>query len=155
MGTRGPLPRRDSKNSRMGRNTLYRIRPAAPVCNVAPPDNVARDPAALRFWQEHAPQLIAAKRLRPEHAVTFGVVCQLAADCQALAERITAEGAVVSTGRGMKAHPACRLLRDARRDFFTFAGQFGLTAVTDARLPAEPPNEPPDELAVFLASPAG
>lgn len=92
MGTRGPLPRRDSKNLRMGQNTLYRPRPAAPVCDVAAPDNVARDPATLRFWREHAPQLIAAKRLRPEHAVTFGVVCQLAADCQPLAERITAEG---------------------------------------------------------------
>jgi phage terminase small subunit len=153
MGTRGPVPRRDSKNSRMRRNTAYRVGPARDAGAVEPPDDVRRDRVALAFWHAHAPALVAAKRLRPEHAATFAVVCHVAAECQALAERVAAEGPVVSTGRSVKANPAVRLLRDARRDLFTFAGQFGLTAVSDARLPSEPPDEPPDALDVFLATP--
>lgn len=140
MGTHGPLPRRDSTESKRGRNTMYRKRPAGPAGTVEPPDDVKRDPVALAFWHAHAPALVAAKRLRPEHATTFGVVCSVAAEVRALADRVAAEGPVVSTGRSMKANPAVRLLRDARRDLFQFASSFGLTAVADARLPQEPPE---------------
>jgi phage terminase small subunit len=142
MGRHGPLPRRGSSESKRGRNTFYRKGPARPAGAVEPPDDVARDPVALAFWHAHAPALVAARRLRPEHAATFAVVCHVAAECQALAARVAAEGPVVNTGRSVKANPACRLLRDARRDLFTFASAFGLTTVADARLPAEP--EPDD-----------
>jgi P27 family predicted phage terminase small subunit len=140
MGRHGPLPKRDSSESKRGRNTLYRKGPARDVVAVEPPDDVKRDAVALAFWREHAPLLVAAKRLRPEHAATFAVVCHVAAEVRALAERVAAEGPIVSTSRSVKPHPAVRMLRDARRDLFQFASAFGLTAVADARLPQEPPE---------------
>jgi P27 family predicted phage terminase small subunit len=140
MGRHGPLPRRDSSESKRGRNTYFRKGATPPAGTVEPPDDVKRDSAAFAFWQEHVPPLVAAKRLRPEHAAVFAVVCHVAAEVRSLAERVAAEGPVVSTGRSMKANPAVRLLRDARRDLFQFASAFGLTAVSDARLPQEPPE---------------
>jgi phage terminase small subunit len=75
----------------------------------------------------------------------------VAAECYALADRVAAEGPVVSTGRSVKANPAVRLLRDARRDLFQFASAFGLTALSDARLPVEPAaDDEPNTLAQFL-----
>ena len=91
MGRYGPLPHRGSSESKRGRNTFYRKGPARDAVAVAPPDDVKRDPAALAFWEAHAPALVAAKRLRPEHAHTFAVVCHVAAECQALAARVAAE----------------------------------------------------------------
>ena len=149
MGLHGPLPRPGSGESRRGRNTLYRKGQARTAGNVVPPADVASNPTALAFWHAHVPALVASKRLRPEHAATFGVVCSVWAECQALAARVAAEGPVVNTGRSVKANPACRLLRDARRDLFTFASAFGLTTMADARLPAEPP--PPSDDDALLA----
>lgn len=146
MGTHGPLPRRGSSESKRGRNTYFRKGPARDAVAVEPPDDVRADPAAFDFWHRHAPALVAAKRLRPEHAATFGVVCHVWAECQALAARVAAEGPVVSTGRSVKANPAVRLLRDARRDLFQFASAFGLTTVADARLPHEPEPDRGDML---------
>lgn len=150
MGVHGPLPRRGSSESKRGRNTYFRKGPKRPDVAVEPPDDVVREPAALAFWNAHAPALVAAKRLRPEHAATFGVVCHVAAECKALAARLAAEGPVVSTGRSVKPHPLFRLLRDARRDLFAFAGAFGLTAVADARLPVEPADDEDDAEAQLL-----
>jgi phage terminase small subunit len=129
---------------------MHRKGPAHDTGTVSPPDFIVGDAVALAFWNEHTPQLVAGKRLRPEHAATFGVVCQVASECQALAERVAREGAVLNTGRGTRANPACRLLRDARRDLFAFARDFGLTIMSDARLPAEHVEEPPNELDEFL-----
>lgn len=152
MGSRGPIARPDSSESRRGRNTRYRKAPAPKPVGVAPPAFVAANPVALAFWNEHAPTLTEAKRLRPEHAATFGVVCEMFAECRSLAERVKAEGAVVSTGRGTRANPACKLLRDARRDLFAAARDFGLTALSDARLPIDPSSErEPNQLDAFLS----
>lgn len=154
MGLHGPLPKPGSTESQRGRNTLRRKGPPRADVAVPPPAGVARDPAALAFWEAHVPALVAAKRLRPEHAATFAVVCHVASECESLAARVAAEGPVVSTGRSVKANPACRLLRDARRDLFQFAAQFGLTTMADARLPAEPEKANDDDalLAAFMAT---
>ena len=151
MGKRGPLPRADSTETARGRNTFARKGRARQGSDVSPPDFVAADPAALAFWKSHAPLLVAAKRLRPEHAETFGLLCVLASECRALAAQVAAEGAVIGTARGTRANPACRLLRDARRDLFAFSRDFGLTSMSDARLPAEQPADAPNELDAFLS----
>jgi phage terminase small subunit len=153
MGSRGPVARPDSSESRRGRNTRFRKGAAPEPAAVKPPVFVKSNPAALAFWREHAPALIASRRLRPEHAVTFGTLAEMAAECRALAERVAAEGVVVETPRGTRANPACRLLRDARRDLFAAARDFGLTALSDARLPIDPvDNGKPDALDEFLTS---
>jgi phage terminase small subunit len=136
MGSRGPLPRRDSSESRRGRNT-YRARPVRLAVDVSPPPNVAADPVALAFWREHADTLVAAGRLRPEFADTFGVLAVMVAECRAMTDRMNAQGILLPTRRGGRANPLCRLVRDWRRDIVALAREFGLTPITDARMPVE------------------
>lgn len=144
MGSRGPLPRRDSTESRRGRNT-YRRRRARQAVDVSPPPAVERDPVALAYWHEHADRLVAAGRLCPEFADTFGLLAVMSAECQAFADRLTAEGVIVSTPRGARANPVAYLLRDWRRDLLALAREFGLTPSSDARLPVEESEAVDDE----------
>lgn len=143
MGTRGPLPNPGSSETRRGRNTLYRKPAGSPVKQqVKPPEFVRMKPAALAFWRQHAPALIAAKRLQPLQAETFGILCEMAADVRMLSDAVAAEGLLIQTTRGHRANPKIGLLRDARRDLLAAARGFGLDAVSDARLPVEPPPGP-------------
>ena len=144
MGSRGPIPNPNSSESKRGRNTLYRKQKASPgkAQRVEPPAFVARKPSALAFWKKHAPALIAAKRLQPLQADTFGILCEMAGDVRLLSESVDAEGLLIETPRGPRANPKVGLLRDARRDLLAAARGFGLDAASDARLPAEPPPEP-------------
>jgi phage terminase small subunit len=105
---------------------------------VPPPPAVERDPVALAYWHEHADRLVASGRLRPEFADTFGLLAVMTAECRKLAERLAAEGVVVSTPRGARANPVAYLLRDWRRDLLVLAREFGLTPASDARVPADP-----------------
>ena len=139
MGSRGPLPRRDSSESRRGRNT-YRARPVRLAVDVLPPPNVAAAPVALAFWREHAGTLIAAGRLRPEFADTFGLLAVMVAECRAMTDRVAAEGVLLPTRRGSRPNPLCRMIRDRRRDIVALLREFGLTPVSDARLPANTPE---------------
>ena len=136
MGSRGPLPRRDSSESRRGRNT-YRARPVRPAVDVSPPPNVAANPVALAFWREHADKLVAAGRLRPEFADTFGLLAVMVAECRAMTDRMNAEGILLPTRRGGRANPLCRVVRDWRRDIVALAREFGMTPASNARLPVE------------------
>ena len=135
MGSRGPLPRRDSSESRRGRNT-YRARPVRLAVDVSPPPDVAADPVALAFWHEHAGTLVAAGRLRPEFADTL-LLAVMVAECRAMTDRMNAEGILLPTRRGGRANPLCRVVRDWRRDIVALSREFGLTPITDARLPVE------------------
>jgi phage terminase small subunit len=139
MGSRGPLPRRDSSESRRGRNT-YRARPVRLAVDVSPPPTVAADPVALTFWHEHADKLVAAGRLRPEFADTFGLLAVMVAECRAMTDRMNTEGILLPTRRGSRPNPLCRMIRDRRRDIVTLLREFGLTPVSDARLPANTPE---------------
>lgn len=136
MGTRGPLPRRDSTESRRGRNT-YRARPVRVPVEVPPPTDVAANPFALAFWHEHADTLIASGRLRPEFAHTFGLLAVMIAECREMTDRLKAEGALLPTRRGSRPNPLCRMIRDRRRDIVTLLREFGLTPISDARMPVE------------------
>lgn len=151
MGSRGPLPQPGSSESARGRNTLRRKGPARRAKPVQMPPAVKACAPAAAFWKLHAATLIASRRLRPELAHTFGLLCLLAADCDRYAASLAEEGDIVTTERGPQAHPAARLLRDARRDYVALARDFGLTAASDARIPAEADDEKqadPDEIAL-------
>jgi len=107
---------------------------------VSPPPNVAANPVALAFWHEHADKLVAAGRLRPEFADTFGLLAVMVAECRAMTDRMNAEGILLPTRRGSRPNPLCRMIRDRRRDIVTLLREFGLTPVSDARLPANTPE---------------
>jgi phage terminase small subunit len=104
---------------------------------VPPPPNVAADPVALAFWHEHADTLVAAGRLRPEFADTFGLLAVMVAECRAMTDRMNVEGILLPTRRGGRANPLCRVVRDWRRDIVALAREFGMTPASDARLPVE------------------
>lgn len=144
MGSRGPLPRRDSTESRRGRNT-YRARPVRLAVDVSPPPDVAANPVALAFWREHADTLVAAGRLRPEFADTFGLLAVMVAECRSMTDRMNAEGILLPTRRAGRANPLCRLVRDWRRDIVALTREFGLTPIADARMPAEEAEAVVDE----------
>lgn len=144
MGTRGPLPRRDSSESRRGRNT-YRARSVRLPVEVLPPADVAANPLALAFWHEHADKLIATGRLRPEFAQTFGLLAVMIAECRDMTDRVKTEGALLPTRRGSRPNPLCRMLRDRRRDIVTLLREFGLTPASDARVPSHEPEGTDDD----------
>jgi P27 family predicted phage terminase small subunit len=129
-----------------GRNTRYRKPGASPgdPAAVEPPDFIRGNARALDFWQRHAPTLSRAGRLKPEQAATFGLVCEMAGEVRQLSEAVAAEGLTIEGPRGPRANPKVRMLGTARRDLLAAARGFGLDAMSDARLPVEPPET--DEL---------
>ena len=152
MGSRGPIPRPGSHDSKRGRNTLHRKPSADKFDKVTMPAYLKGNSVAAAYWKRHAPDLIAAKRLQPLQAELFGTICEMAADVRRLTAAVCKEGDVIDGQRGPMANPKVRLLRDARRDLLSAARGFGLDAASDARLPVEPPQEAPedDPLAKFL-----
>jgi len=137
MGTRGPRPQPGSSESIRGRNTLSR-RPRPPAeALVVEPEHVAARALASVFWHDHAGALIASGRLRPELVESFAILCHLFADCRQLATQLAEEGWITATDKGQAASPVARLLRDARRDYLTYAKEFGMTAAADSRLPQD------------------
>jgi P27 family predicted phage terminase small subunit len=154
MGRRGPIPDPRSERSKTGRNSRAPRGPRSTGDAPTPPASIEHDAQALAFWDRHAPQLAAAGRLRPEQAETFAILCQLHADCVALAKQVAAEGWITATDKGQAPSPVARLLRDARRDFVALARDFGLTAAAEARLPQDPNDagEEDDSEAALLRS---
>lgn len=140
MGSRGPIPRPDSRDSRRGVNTRHR-KPSADKGHVAMPAYLKRDKVAVAYWNQHAPDLMEAKRLQPLQAEMFATICEMASDVRRLTDAVRKEGDVIDGQRGPMANPKVRLLRDARRDLLAAARGFGLDAASDARLPVEPPQE--------------
>ena len=141
MGRRGPIPNPSSGESKRGRNTLKRKGAPQKQVSVESPKFLKAKPLALEFWDRHAPDLIAAKRLQPLQAELFGTICEMAAEVRELTNDVSSEGYVVEGRRGQEPNPKVRLLRDARRDLLAAARGFGLDAASDARLPAEPLEE--------------
>jgi hypothetical protein len=152
MGRRGPIPRADSSETLRGRNTFHRATPSPEPVPVAPPAIVQADEVALRFWNEHAATLIEGRRIRPEQAQSFGLLCQLHSEIVLLTASVTGNGHVIDTPKGPVLNPAAKMLRDARRDFVSLAKEFGMTAASEARMPKEPPanvDEDEAELRAF------
>jgi P27 family predicted phage terminase small subunit len=138
MGTRGRKPSPGSVRSARGEYRGRQAKGVAPA--VTPPAKLLKRPAAVAFWQDKAPPLIADGRLNTQNLDSFVMLCQYHADeldCEAMLE---AEGLVIKTSKGMISHPATMLLARARRDFLRMALEFGLTPASYARLPAEKSN---------------
>ena len=142
MGRRGPAPRPDSKNTAMQRNTFHRktALPDVTPGEVAMPSVVKRDTMARNFWKDHAGMLINQKRLRPESAATFGLLCTLYADEQRLRAKIDEEGWTLDSPKGPIQNPTAAQLHRVRSQYIALAKEFGLTAAAEARIPVEAPS---------------
>ena len=141
MGSRGPVPRADSRDSKYRQNTRYRKPSKAGAGEAKPPPFLKGNAEAMAYWKRHAPDLIEAKRLAPVHADLFGTICEMAADVRRLTAQVAHEGDVIDGLRGPMANPRVKILRDARRDLLSAARGFGLDAASDARLPVDPPDD--------------
>ena len=141
MGTRGPAPKPGSSESLRGRNTLQRKKKAPPASPVSMPPSVKADPVAAAYWKANAPGLIKAKRLRPDLAEAFALLCVLTSEMKSIGEELLEEGRVLQSDKGVAlANPLVKILRDTRRDWLTLARDFGLTAASDARIPQDAPD---------------
>jgi hypothetical protein len=145
MGRRGPQPDPNSKRTRDTVKQAIALGLASTVATTtnknanpptAPADITGRKVAAA-FWNAHAASLAAAGRLCDDNAEGFAIVAHLYADCRELATQLAAEGWITATDKGQAASPVARLLRDARRDFLTFAREYGLTPAAQTRFPPE------------------
>ena len=134
MGKRGRKPSPGSIRYQRGE---YRgAQPRMDTSSVSPPPRIHHRPAAMTFWIDHAPALIADGRLNPLNVDSFTILCQYHADehdCQVIVDQ---QGSIIKTPRGVQEHPAERLKNRARRDFLRMAQEFGLTPASYARLPA-------------------
>jgi P27 family predicted phage terminase small subunit len=140
MGSRGPVPKADSFDTKHGRNTYHRKTPPLPAVDpseVVPPKAVKGDRLALAFWKSHVPRLIAQKMLRPEQSESFGMLCQYHSEILTLKARVDEEGPVIETKQGPVISPAARLLQQTRKDWQKLANDFGLTPAAEARIPKE------------------
>jgi hypothetical protein len=151
MGRRGPVPKPGSFDTIHGRNAYHRAAPSPEPVPIDPPALVSTDGVALRFWNAHAGTLIEARRLRPEQAQSFGLLCQLHSEIVLLTASVAGSGHVIDTQKGRMPNPAAKMLRDARRDFVALAKEFGMTAASEARIPHEPPAEVNDDEAELRA----
>jgi len=146
MGRRGRHPDPNSKRSQaalaraaaIGKNHgSSQTQQTQPTQCPDSPEDVAARPVALAFWDAHAASLAAAGRLRADNVEGLALVAHLYADCRELAQQLAAEGWITATDKGQAASPIARLLRDARRDFLTFAREYGLTPAAETRFPPE------------------
>ena len=145
MGRRGPPPDPNSKRTRDTLKQAVALGVASRATTAAttdaktpkPPADVAGRKVAAAFWKAHAASLAAAGRLCDDNAEGFAIVAHLYADCRELATQLAAEGWITATDKGQAASPVARLLRDARRDFLTFAREYGLTPAAQTRFPPE------------------
>jgi P27 family predicted phage terminase small subunit len=149
MGSRGPLPLPGSSETARGRNT-YQI-PSPPDAAVSPPGWLEGE--ALDYWLRTAPLLVTSGRLRACMTTAYGILCEIASDCERLSCEVAVEGSVVESPRGVKPNPKVRLLRDARRDFLSYSKAFGLDPASSARIPTSSAEDSePDALEVYIAS---
>lgn len=140
-----------SPDSVRAQRGAYRGRqPRLDGSTVTPPAHMMGKPAAVAFWNDKAPPLLADGRLNSQNVDSFVLLCQYHAEALEHQAKIDAEGTVIKTTKGMVPHPATMLLSRARRDFLRVAQDFGLTPVSYARLPAEKKTAQEDAEAALL-----
>ena len=155
MARFGKIPRPDSIETARGGNTYHRKPPIVrkgKAPRVTPPADILKVPAAVAFWHEHAGVLTETGRLKPGMEATFAMLCHVHADCVRLRDQLDSEGSIIPSARGIPMpHPAATQLHRARGLFIKLAGEFGLTSMSDARIPHEverPSANPLDEFLI-------
>ena len=152
MGTRGPLPKPGSSESLRGRNTLHRKTKTPKPSAMTMPATVKADRVAAAWWKANAPALIKARRLRPELAEAFGMLCILKSEMDSAAAALALEEMTRTNEKGSFPHALVKIVRDKRRDWLALARDFGMTAASDARIPQDAPDaeETPEDAALRL-----
>ena len=138
MPGRGPQPTPGSQSYARGKHRGRQSKESPP--GMTPPARLLKRPAAIAFWKDKAPPLIADGRLNVQNVDAFVMLCQYHADEQDCEAILESDGVIIKTSKGVVSHPATMLLARARRDFLRAAMEFGLTPASYARLPAEKSN---------------
>lgn len=117
------------------------------------PASVKADPVASAYWKANAPGLIKSRRLRPDLAEGFAMLCVLTSEMHSIAAELLEQGRVIQSDKGVAlANPNVKILKDTRQQWLSVARDYGLTAASDARLPMDAPDaeESEDDKAVRL-----
>lgn len=93
---------------------------------------------AIEFWLHISPLLSGMQVLIKEDVDALAQMCELDAEIKELRIQIKCEGRTYETqgasGKMIKAHPAVRMLSDARRQFLVHLTHFGLTPAARSKV---------------------
>lgn len=135
MRGRKPLP--DAIAKMRGTKRRPHLRGRKIVLPIASPDmpaSIRSDEDALECWKRMTKQLKELKVLtRADQFALEGLCLAYSRACQA--DRIVAEhGLIVKTFKGVGPNPAIKISKDAWSELRRFAGEFGLTPSSRARV---------------------
>jgi P27 family predicted phage terminase small subunit len=118
------------------------------MCGVAP---AWLSKEAKAEWARCAPLLNERKTLTAADLGSFEAYCLAAGQVRQMERLIQKDGHVITTARGMRAHPALRIQADAMNRARLLAGELGLTPVSRKRPNIrDDGNEDPDSSALGL-----
>jgi P27 family predicted phage terminase small subunit len=113
---------------------------------VPPPANMSE--RAKAEWKRLMPVVIALGTMSRCDLRAFQLLCETLATATEAAELVAKQGMTIPTGSGgRKAHPALRVLADARRHAGTQLESFGLTPKGRQSVDVLPANSPGRDLA--------
>lgn len=145
-------PRKPTKVKKLqGTLRKHRIRDEwePPVGAPPMPEHFGAD--ARRQWRLVMPVLLQAGLITTTDASTLEAFCEAYQEWKDAARIIAKEGQLVEVPPyGQKAHPAVKILNDARAQCMSYAQRFGLDPASRSRIAAPPAKETKDETKDFL-----
>lgn len=144
-------PRKPTKiKALQGTLRKSRIRPEWEPPTGAPPMPEHFGADARRQWQLVLPVLLSAGLVTTTDASTLEAFCEAYQDWKSAAKLVAKEGQIIDTPFGQKAHPAVKVLNDARAQCMSYAQRFGLDPASRSRIQVPKPKETKDETKDFL-----
>lgn len=156
MRGRKPLPDAIAKMRGTKRRPHLRGRKIVlPIASPDMPESIRKDADAYECWKRMTKQLKELKVLtRADQFALEGLCLAYARACQA--DRIVAEhGLIVKTFKGVGPNPAIKISKDSWSELRRFAGEFGLTPSSRARVrPVDAEQNATEEKASGKTTPA-
>ena len=142
MGSRGPMPDKNSSESARGRNTnarrLHRDGTATPPkCPGDLPES------AKKFWRTHSKSLHAKGYLEPEDIPAFHRMSCAWSQLLELDRIIQRDGLTSTSSTGVcRANPAAAMQTSCEKTFLSLAIQFGMSPSSRQRVPVAEDEKP-------------
>lgn len=120
-----------------GRRPLPENEPQPPEGEIVPPSTLS--PAALEYWKQHEPILLAMGVLTTADVAALAEMCEVEAEFWAARAVVHAEGMFMTfEGGRLIEHPAVKVASDAQKRLMRLQVEFGLTPSSRTRVKAQP-----------------